>query len=219
MRSGHIDHPGDTVADLVVLAPHMDDETLGCGGLIATAEDPLVVFGVTSRDEGIEVDEVAKELGFRYKVLYGADYEARMLDIDRRELVGHIEEILGSERPRRVCIPSPSYHQDHAVMFESGLAATRPLSRKGYLAPMVSAYEYPGSAWGYDGREMELNHYVDITSVMDRKLQAVACYNGSQRGRAVIDPDVVTGWARLRGAFVGVEFAEAFRLMRMVESA
>jgi LmbE family N-acetylglucosaminyl deacetylase len=82
----------------------------------------------------------------------------------------------------------------------------------------VIAYEYPGSAWGYDGREMELNHYVDITPVIDRKLAAVSCYNASQRGRAIIDPTVVTGWARLRGAFVGVEYAEAFRVLRMVES-
>ncbi|MEV3993944.1 hypothetical protein AB0J57_34215 [Streptomyces sp. NPDC049837] len=37
------------VADLVVLAPHMDDETLGCGGMLALAEDPLVVFAVAPR--------------------------------------------------------------------------------------------------------------------------------------------------------------------------
>ncbi len=52
---------------------------------------------------------------------------------------------------------------------------------------------------------------------MDAKLSAVSLYNnGSQRGRAIIDPAVVTGWARLRGAFVGVEHAEAFRLLRLV---
>src|SRR2546429_5084312 len=130
------------VADLLVLAPHMDDETLGCGGLLALAEDPVVVFGVASRDEGLDVDEVAKALGFRYVVLYGSEYEARMLSLDRRELVGRIEEVLTPEGPTRVCIPSPSYHQDHVAMFEAGLAATRPFSRYGYVAPIVAAYEY-----------------------------------------------------------------------------
>ena len=207
------------MADLVVLSPHMDDETLGCGGLLAAAQDPLVVFGVTARDEGIEVRQVADELGFRYVVLYGPEYEARMLGLDRRELVGRVEEVLAKEKPKRVCIPMPSYHQDHVVMFQVGLAATRPLSRMGYLAPAVLAYEYPGSAWGYEGRELELNYYLDITSVIERKMRAVAHYNGSQRGRAVIDPQVVTGWARLRGASIGVEYAEAFRLLRMVETA
>ena len=207
------------MADLLVIAPHMDDETLGCGGILAAATDPLVVFGVWSRDDGIEVDDVANRLGFRYLVLYGPEYEARMLGIDRRQMVGRLEEILAEETPKRVCIPSPSYHQDHVAMFEAGLAATRPLSRNGYLAPTVVAYEYPGSAWGYEGRELDLNHYVDGTSVLEAKLAAVSLYNeGSQRGRAIIDPAVVTGWARLRGAFVGVEYAEAFRLLRMVES-
>ncbi len=151
------------MADLVVIAPHMDDETLGCGGLLARATDPLVIFGVESRDKGIEVDEVASGLGFRFVVLYSSDYEARMLSLDRRALVGRIEKILAAESPDTVCIPSPSYHQDHVVMFESGLAATRPLSRSGYVARTVLSYEYPGSAWSYDGREAELNYYVDIT--------------------------------------------------------
>jgi N-acetylglucosamine malate deacetylase 1 len=213
--SGVAKKAGEAVADLVVIAPHMDDETLGCGGLIARATDPLVIFGVESRDEGIEIDEVAGELGFRFVVLHGPEYEARMLSIDRRALVGQIEKILAAESPQTVCIPSPSYHQDHVVMFESGLAATRPLSRFGYMARTVLSYEYPGSAWSYDGREAELNYYVDISSVIDRKLAAVKHYNGSQVGRQIIDPAVVTSWARLRGAFAGLEYAEAFRALRL----
>jgi N-acetylglucosamine malate deacetylase 1 len=207
------------VADLVVIAPHMDDETLGCGGLLALASDPLVVFGVESRDERIEIDEVAGKLGFRFVVLHGADYEARMLSLDRRALVGRVEKILAAETPETVCIPSPSYHQDHVVMFETGLAATRPLSRAGYVARTVLSYEYPGSAWSYDGREAELNYYVDIRPVIDRKLAAVRLYNGSQAGRQIIDPDVVTSWARLRGAFAGLEYAEAFRALRLTVGA
>lgn len=206
------------MADIVVVAPHMDDETLGCGGVLAKAEDPLVMFGVWSRDDDIEVDDVAEILGFRYEVMYGSEHEARMLSIDRRELVGKLEEVLAAETPERVFIPSPSYHQDHVVLFEAGLAATRPFSRNGYLAPTVVAYEYPGSAWGYEGRELDLNHYVDITAVMEAKIAAVELYNaGSQAGRAIIEPEVVTGWARLRGSFVGLEYAEAFRLLRLVE--
>jgi N-acetylglucosamine malate deacetylase 1 len=203
------------VADLVVIAPHMDDETLGCGGLLARASDPLVIFGVESRDDGIEIEEVADELGFRFVVLNGKEYEARMLSLDRRALVGKVEKILTAEKPETVCIPSPSYHQDHVVMFESGLAATRPLSRAGYMARTVLSYEYPGSAWSYDGREAELNYYVDISHVIDRKLAAVGRYNGSQAGRQIIDPAVVTSWAQLRGAFAGLRYAEAFRALRL----
>ncbi len=203
------------MADLVVIAPHMDDETLGCGGMLACARDPFVIFGVESRDSGIEVDQVAAELGFRYRVLHGPEYEARMLCLDRRDLVGEIEKLLAAEAPDVVCIPSPSYHQDHVVMFEAGLAATRPLSRSGYVAATVLAYEYPGSAWAFDGREAELNYYVDISPVMDRKLAAVRRYGGSQAGRQIIDPDVITSWARIRGAFAGLEYAEAFRALRM----
>jgi LmbE family N-acetylglucosaminyl deacetylase len=195
----------------------MDDETLGCGGVLALADDPIVIYGCWSRDEGIEVEQVSKELGFRYEVLYDKSWEARFLSIDRREFVGRIEAILHKERPERVFVPSPSYHQDHVVMFDAGVAATRPLSREGYIAAMVASYEYPGSTWRKDGGEDELSYYVDIESVIDRKLAAVRLY-ASQQGRSIIEPDVVEAWARLRGAFVDKRYAEAFHLLRYIEA-
>jgi LmbE family N-acetylglucosaminyl deacetylase len=206
------------MSNLLVLAPHMDDETLGCGGLLAMADDPMVVFVVASTDNNVEIDQVASALGFRYTVLYGKEWEARLLSLDRRELVSRIEEVLHEERPRQVLIPAPSYHQDHVVTFEAGISATRPLSRNGYIAQMVASYEYPGSTWGFDGREIELNYYVDIGSVRERKLGAVSLYQTSQWGRDVIAPDVVDAWAALRGSSVGVRYAEAFRILRFVGS-
>jgi LmbE family N-acetylglucosaminyl deacetylase len=203
------------VADVVVLAPHMDDETLGCGGVLALAQDPLVVFGVSSPDETIEVGAVARILGFRYTVLYGPEHEARLPSLDRREFVARVEKILHAESPRQVYIPSPSYHQDHNVVFEVGVAATRPLSREGYIAGMVAAYEYPGSAWRRDGGEDRLNYYVDVEKAMERKLEAVSCYR-SQQGRRIVDVEVVRAWARLRGEFVGIRYAEAFQILRLV---
>jgi LmbE family N-acetylglucosaminyl deacetylase len=194
----------------------MDDETLGCGGILALAKDPLVVFAVASPDETIEVGAVSRILGFRYSVLYPADCEARLPGLDRREFVANVERILHAEGPQRVFIPSPSYHQDHNVLFEVGISATRPLSREGYVARLVAAYEYPGSAWRRDGGEDRLNYYVNVEPVMERKLEAVARY-GSQRGRRIVDVEVVRAWARLRGELVGVRYAEAFQLMRLVE--
>lgn len=204
------------MADVVVLAPHMDDETLGCGGILALARDPLVVFAVASPDETIEVGAVSRILGFRFTVLYPPDHEARLLSLDRREFVASVERILHAESPQRVFIPSPSYHQDHNVLFEVGISATRPLSREGYVARLVAAYEYPGSAWRRDGGEDRLNYYVNVEAVMERKLEAVGRY-GSQRGRRIVDVEVVRAWARLRGELVGVRYAEAFQLMRFVE--
>jgi LmbE family N-acetylglucosaminyl deacetylase len=139
--------------------------------------------------------------------------------MDRPDMVARIEETLHREMPRQVLIPSPSYHQDHKAMYEAGLAATRPMSQRGYLAARVATYEYPGSAWRHDGSESQLNWYIDIGSVLERKLAAIEHYTSSQHGRAMVDPDVVRSWARLRGQFVGVEYAEAFTLLRLVESA
>ncbi|MEV3993942.1 hypothetical protein AB0J57_34200 [Streptomyces sp. NPDC049837] len=165
----------------------------------------------------IEIEAVAGLLGFRHVVLYGPEWEARLLSLDRRELVRRMEGFLHDERPSRVLIPARSHHQDHAVVFEAGLSATRPMSRNGYIARLVASYEYPGSVWGNDGHEHELNYYVDISDVHPRKMEAVKRYQGSQTGRAVVAPDVVEAWARLRGSTIGVPYAEAFRILRLIE--
>jgi len=206
------------MAELVVLAPHMDDETLGCGGVLAMAEDPLVIFACAPRTPGVEIDLVSKLLGFRYTVLYGEEWEARLLSLDRRELICRLETILHAENPRRVLIPAPSYHQDHVVLYEAGVSATRPLSQHGYMAQMVALYEYPGSAWGADGHERELNYYVDISRVYVKKIEAVRHYQKSQARRAIVSPDLVDAWARLRGSSVCVPYAEAFRILRFIDS-
>lgn len=204
------------MSDLVILAPHMDDETLGCGGLLALANDPLVVFAVRTNVPDSDIDEVAQLLGFRYKVLYEKEYDSRLQQVDRSELIRRFEDVLHDERPQQVLIPEPSYHQDHVTVYECGIAATRPLSRRGYTAPFVATYEYPGSAWSRSGRESELNYFVDTTGVHKLKLDAITVYERSQQGRDMVTREVVDAWARLRGEAVGLPFAEGFRVLRQV---
>lgn len=204
------------MADALVFAPHMDDEVLGCGALLDEATDPVVVFGCWSRDKGIEVDAVAALLDYRFKVLLPKDMEGQLLSVNRRELVQKLESILHEELPERVFLPSASYHQDHAVMHDAAIAATRPLSREGYTPRLVASYEYPGSAWRQDGMEEGLNYYITYSRARFLpKLDAVGLYK-SQQGRAAMDPELVEAWGRLRGSFVGAEYAEAFRILRQV---
>jgi N-acetylglucosamine malate deacetylase 1 len=166
------------VAYLVMIASHLHDETLGCGGVLARAFDPLVVFGAEPRDHGKEIGDFADELGFRCG-RNGKEYEAKTLSLDRRTLVEKVQKILAAKSPDVACIPSSSYHQDHIVEFETAMGATRPLSITGYLAKAVIHYKYPGSAWNYGMREAYLSHYVDTSLVMDRKAIAVSHCNGA----------------------------------------
>jgi hypothetical protein len=40
-------------------------------------------------------------------------------------------------------------------------------------------------------------------------------YNGSQTGRQIFDPAVITSWARPRGASARLEYAEVFQALRL----
>ena len=77
----------------VVLAPHCDDETLGCGGLLAKYPDECSVVVIATPDEVRRKEfEVAKSiLGYQcalflgltiYRVLYAADFAAASRHMD-----------------------------------------------------------------------------------------------------------------------------------------
>ncbi|MDQ3919576.1 MAG: PIG-L family deacetylase, partial [Acidobacteriota bacterium] len=134
---------------LLVVAPHADDETFACGGLLARLGregTPATVFVVSARpadeklrhrDDGTAVYEqysgetrrrelavVAEILGFT--VIEGG-FPLHQLDtIPREQLIHAVERTLEQVRPTCVLAVAPGYDQDHRAVYEAVLAATRP---------------------------------------------------------------------------------------------
>ncbi|BCS32228.1 hypothetical protein TBR22_A14380 [Luteitalea sp. TBR-22] len=124
---------------VVVLAPHPDDETLGCGGVIArrAAEGRRVVvvvvtdgrallrrFGVTSNPSELEVSTMRKDETRRsVDILTGGKGEIRFLDVQNERLVAEQAEttrrvtaLLAELRPSELYIPSPfEGHAEHVA--------------------------------------------------------------------------------------------------------
>lgn len=208
----------------LVIAPHADDETFGCGGTIAKLSSEGVKVDLllgtlgnrvpnsyTNRKN--ELDKALEILGVDRLWIIQAGEEGKMDLLPQVVLISYIEDIIKAEVPDVVFIPYPSHHQDHIAMHRACMAALRP----GTFQPkMILMYEYTYPTWEvpdqYNGR-----FFVDIsTEIMMRKVSAINAYKSQLHP----DPSPVSPFASLimaetRGLSIGVGYAEMFYVIQM----
>ncbi|MEJ3747163.1 PIG-L family deacetylase [Actinomycetes bacterium KLBMP 9797] len=172
----------------LVIAPHPDDETLGCGATImhkVAAGSPVTILIVTdgsnshrsahlppaelARLRRAEMAEAARRLGVAADQVRWAGLVDGTVAGNEERLVGVIAETLAAVRPQEVyatCADEP--HPDHAAV---GRAARRAVRASGGAA----LYEYPVWLWGSwpVHRGNRLGSMVDATGMVVRR-RAVA---------------------------------------------
>jgi LmbE family N-acetylglucosaminyl deacetylase len=220
---------------LLVIAPHADDETLGCGGLISRIKSDggkayVLIFNVGSIIKANNEKLTAlwkKETYDAMKFLKVDDYETifdsstdnRYLDAKPlHTLISKIETdskvSLTKIKPTIVAIPTiHSHHQDHVHVFRACIAALRPISTP--VSNTVLSYEAPEhSRWSVSG-VFEPNFYVDIEDHLENKVKAFYKYKSQVRvgGR---DKHTIKNQAEYRGKEVGRNACEAFYVHRFV---
>lgn len=194
---------------LLVLAPHPDDEVIGCGGTVArfcdAGSDVHVVVATDGSGAGDparrerESRQAARALGSgaRQPVLTFWRLVDRQLRPDAG-LVGRIQAALAAVQPCWILAPSPfEVHPDHRALC---LAAIEAVS--GHGQARLGFYEV--------GQPLLADTLVDITPVIARKRSAMACFESQL---AIQDYDVTAdAMNRMRAYTLGpsVTHAEAF---------
>ena len=222
----------DGIGRALVIAPHPDDEVLGCGGTMARLADmgrevhvAIVTRGMPPRFDPADVDAVRKEAKAAHDLL-GVS-ETHYLDLPAAELDGiphsrlneAISGLVARLAPDSLFLPFiGDVHVDHQLIFTSGMVAARP--RGGAYPTRIYAYETLSETNWYAPYVTPAfcpNVFVDISAVLSRKLGAFQCY-GSQLQAFPDERSVETleALARLRGSTVFRAAAEAFVLVREV---
>ena len=217
----------------LIVAPHPDDELLGCGGTLLrrVAEGGTVAWLLmTAITEGAgwsveriqqraaEIDRVRKGLQVAPHHLYALGFPTAELDrIPMSILVGKISEVFADFQPDEVLLPYPGdVHSDHRVTFEAASACT-----KWFRYPSVKrvlAYETPSETdFGIDPRDtgFKPNVFVDIGGQLEQKLELMKIY-ASEMGEFPFprSEKALRALAQLRGSQAGFDAAEAFMLLR-----
>ena len=219
---------------LLVIAPHSDDEILGCGGLISKVKNQggkvfVLIFNLGfEKDDTKESQEKRKnEVKEAMSVLKVDDYHVvhdqpdnnRDLDVEPlHSLIEIIESTstvsLEKIAPTIVAIPTIfSHHQDHVHVHHACIAALRPISTP--VSNIVLSYEAPEhSRWSVSG-VFEPNLFVEIDDTIENKIMAFNKYS-SQVRPGDRDADSIRNQARYRGHEVGKNLCEAFYAHRFI---
>lgn len=192
----------------------------------------ILAEGVTARDDNRDAAKRDPEIASlrtaacAASAILGAERpqfanlpDNRLDTIPLLDVIKFIERMVASIAPKTVYTHHGNdLNVDHQVAHQAVLTACRPVP--GMPVKAIYAFETLSSTeWASpnSGHAFWPTRYVAITEQLDVKLQALNCYQSEIRpfpyARSM---EAVTDLARLRGATVGVDAAEAFFVIREV---
>lgn len=225
----------------MIITPHFDDETIGCGGLlsslsrdtkndnqirivvVATNKDTYNynVDRVVSNEERMEesISALAKLGVSKDSLVQLEGFEDGRLDIcDRKSLVTKLDKEIRDFRPTAVLFPYSSHHQDHQAVCQASISALRPTVGTSYIR-LKAMYEYPYvNSWSSNLNPNSKLYYPLDDVDIDRKKKALESYKTQlvRDPRDILDVSSIITLARVRGTEIGYEYAEAFYPMTVI---
>ena len=161
-----------------------------------------------------QIQDVSKILGSA-QVINGDLSDQRFDAVDLLTIIQRVETIIQHIHPSAIYTHHPSdLNLDHALTARAVLTATRP-TKPGCIVKDVYYFEVPSSTeWGFN-YQFQPNVFMDITTTLNLKLKAMACYASETRPFPhPRSPDMLTAIAARWGSVAVVGSAEAFELVR-----
>jgi N-acetylglucosamine malate deacetylase 1 len=214
----------------LVIAPHPDDETLGCGGTLLRRKSEggelgwLIVTGISEQNgwsteqvqlRDVEIERVSEMIGF--SDVHNLRLPTTCLDtLPMKDLIEQFSAVFNKFQPEEVLLPHRSdVHTDHRLVFDAALACTKwfrfPSVRKVLAYETLSETEF--------GLEPEScfkpNYFVDISKFLNGKIELMSVYS-SEIGNFPFPRSIegIRALATYRGTSSGFHAAEAYQLLR-----
>jgi len=222
--------------NILIVAPHCDDEILGCGGImtkyLASGKNVYVAIVTNGHIGAPELfskegtEKVRSEalqahhyLGVNQTIFL--DFPAVNLDaLPVYKLSLAISNVIKEFAIDTMFIPHRGdIHKDHRITYEAALVAARPINK--CTVKRIYAYEtLSETEWAAPfGDDVFIpTVFVNIENEIQEKLKAFAFFSTQiKEFPHSRSPEIIMALSNLRGATVGCANAEAFMLIRSIE--
>ena len=218
--------------NVLILAPHPDDEVLGCGATIKKLSDEgnqLFVLVLTRGSSKFYSDEkilnVRNEALQAHKLLgvkqtFFLDFPAPELDtVPLADISREISKVLSDNKINVLYLPHRGdIHNDHRVVFNAGLVAARPVDA--FTVTEIYAYEtLSETEWAapFCDDAFIPTYFVNVENTLITKMEAIKCFKSQLKSfpnpRSV---ETIEALAKFRGATVGFKASEVFMVIRQI---
>lgn len=198
---------------VLAFGAHPDDLEVGAGGLMSRlamrgvqVTAAVVSLPTLSEERTREAERGANILGAKLVIL-NPDKKCRVEDIAMYQLVAQMDMLINDIRPDLVITHSAhDMHWDHSLVNRATVSALRrwPCNLLAY----VSSYEMNAQ----NSTRSVGQCFADISDTIERKVEAIAAHS-SQLPR--MDLDSTRDLARAMGRLAGVQYAEAYEVLRL----
>jgi len=212
---------------ILVIAPRPMDETLGAGGTIlkhAANGDELHWLILTKPEESkwgkekIErnIKEVTKVAEiYKFRSFRRLNFLQDSLDGDKlKELVEIIKGTFELIKPNIIYLPlGNTLNDDYYIAFKASLKALESFKIK---IQKILCYEVV-SYLDFVSEAVNPNVYTDVSEFIDNKLEIMNLYEEEVQGYPMPkSTESIRSLAKVRGATIGTEYAEAFMLIKEI---
>ncbi len=218
----------------MIISAHPDDEVLGAGGTILKHKYSghditwLIATGI-SEEQGYakqvvekrqaEIQEAAHLLGVRRT--YTLNFSTTSLtDGSIPALIEGIADVFRQEEPEIIySVNRSDAHSDHRILAQALFSCTKsfryPFVKQVLMYECISETEF---APALHENVFVPNYFVDISQHIDEKLEAMKIY-ASEVGDHPFPRSLenIKALAHFRGATAGVDYAEAFQLVKFID--